>query len=112
MGSTSASATAQHPAAFGLPLLAQGDARWAEKVVQPRESDVAMEWPEDLMLSFSLRMAVHGVKVSRTLMVCDRRYAMQQLMFAHSLQDTRLQKLAAQLLFHFEERQIGRPALH
>lgn len=112
MGSTSASTIAQHPAALGLTLLAQGDARWADRVVQPRETDVAMEWPEDLMLSFSLRMAVHGVSISRTLMVCDRRYAMQQLMFAQSLRDIRLQKLAAQLMFHFEERQIGRPALH
>lgn len=112
MGSPSTSAIAQHPASFSLSLLAQGDAIWAEKAVQSRETDVAMEWPEDLMLSFSLRMAVHGMSISRTLMVCDRRYAMQQLMFAHSLQDIRLQKLAAQLMFHFEERQIGRPALH
>lgn len=88
-----------------LSAMAQGDALWAQRSSTQRESDVAMDWPEDVLLSFSLRMAGHGMSVSRTLMLCDRRYAMQQLMFAHSLPDTRLQKLAAQLLFHLEERQ-------
>lgn len=92
--------------------LAVGDARWEQRKPVQRETDIAMDWPADVLLSFSLRMAVHGMSLSRTLMLCDRRYAMQQLMFAHSLPDKRLQQLAAELLFHFEERQIGRPALH
>jgi hypothetical protein len=92
--------------------LAMGDAMWEQRKQVQRETDVAMDWPADLLLSFSLRMSVHGMSLSRTLMLCDRRYAMQQLMFAHSLPDKRLQQLAAELLVHFEERQIGRPALH
>jgi hypothetical protein len=95
-----------------LVMVTLGDARWEKRAATQRESDVAMEWPEDVLLSFSLRMAVHGMSISRNLMTCDRRYAMQQLMFAQSIPDTRLQKLAAQLMVHFEERQAGRPALH
>lgn len=112
MGFNSSTAVQPSPSGANLSSLALGDERWANREPVARETDVAMDWPEDLMLSFSLRMAVHGMSVSRTLMVCDRRYAMQQLMFAHSIPDTRLQKLAAQLVFHFEDRQIGRPALH
>lgn len=92
--------------------LARGDATWAQRKPVVRETDVAMDWPEDVLMSFGLRMAGHGLSISRTLMLCDRRYAMQQLMFAHSFQDKRLQQLAAKLLFHFEERQICRPPLH
>ena len=95
-----------------MVMVSSGDARWENRALVQRETDVALEWPDDLMLSFSLRMAVHGMSVSRTLMTCDRRYAMQQLMFAHSLPDTRLQKLAAQLMRHFDDRQVGREALH
>jgi hypothetical protein len=100
------------PTVSPMVMVDAGDARWENRAPVQRETDVAMEWPDDLMLSFSLRMAVHGMSISRTLMACDRRYAMQQLMFAHSLPDTRLQKLAAQLMFHFDERQVGRKALH
>ena len=100
------------PAVPSMGMVTLGDARWENRTLVQRETDVAMEWPDDLMLSFSLRMAVHGMSISRTLMTCDRRYAMQQLMFAHSLPDTRLQKLAAQLMRHFDDRQVGREALH
>jgi hypothetical protein len=112
MGSNTSSAMQPLQGVASLPILATGDAHWAQREPARREADVAMDWPEDLLLSFSLRMAGHGMSVSRTLMHCDRRYAMQQLMFAHSLKDTRLLKLAAQLVFHFEERQNGRTALH
>ena len=95
-----------------LVMVTAGDARLESRAPVQRETDVAMEWPDDLMLSFSLRMAVHGMSISRTLMACDRRYATQQLMFAHSLPDTRLQKLAAQLMYHFDERQAARKAPH
>lgn len=112
MGSTTTSAVVEQAEASFGSILAQGDAIWAGKASQLREADVAMDWPNDLMLPFSLRMAVHGNRISRPLMGCDRRYAMQQLVFAHSLPDTRLQKLSAQMLVHFEERQTGRQALH
>lgn len=98
--------------AAGFAPLALGDERWARRVPVERETDVAMEWPEDLLAAFVGRMGHHGVAVRRTLMVCDRCYAMQQLMFAHAFQDPVLQRLAARLMYHFEERQIGRPALH
>ena len=100
------------PTVSTMVMVDAGDARWEHRAPVQRETEVAMEWPDDLMLSFSLRMAVHGMSISRTLMTCDCRYAMQQLMFAHSLPDTRLQKLAAQLMRHFDDRQVGREALH
>ena len=93
------------------PLL-MGDALWANRPPMQREADIALSWPEDVLLSFSLRMAGHGMSISRPLMVCDRRYAMQQIMFAHSLPDARLQKLAVHLLRHLEGRDADRPALH
>lgn len=94
-------------------LLAQGDARWEQ--AQPprwRERELAMPWPQDLLVAFSLRMASHGMSISRALMLCDRRYALQQLVHAHSLDDEALHVLAVQLFRHFEARRSGLVALH
>lgn len=94
-------------------LLAQGDARWEQ--AQPprwRERKLAMPWPQDLLVAFSLRMGSHGMSISRALMLCDRRYALQQLVHAHSLDDEALHVLAVQLFRHFEARRSGLVALH
>jgi hypothetical protein len=112
MGSNTSCAVPPLQLDAALPILAKGDAYWAQREAAPREADVAMDWPEDLLLPFSLRMAVHGMNISRVSMLSDGRYALQQLMFAQSLQDTRLQNLAAKLMLHFEARQNGRPSLH
>ncbi len=45
-------------------------------------------------------------------MMCDRRYALQQLKDAHNLADDTLRLLAVQLFRHFESRQSGIGPLH
>ncbi|AOW13101.1 hypothetical protein LPB72_07565 [Hydrogenophaga crassostreae] len=112
MGPTTTVAIDPQPAAPNVSIWAQGDAVWAEKLVKQRETDVAMDWPETLLEAFGLRMAIHGMRISRNMMMCDRRYAVQQLMSAFTLKDDELHDLAAKLFFHFEERQTGRPPLH
>ena len=108
MGSISDSSMQPKSAVSPLAALALNDAYWERRAPVQREADVALEWPQDLMLSFSVRMSGHGVGIDRTQMMFDRRYAMQQLMFAHSLCDIRLQNLAARLIMYFEEQQVGR----
>jgi len=96
-----------------MPLMVQGDARWAQR--QPprwRERELALPWPQDLLENFSLRMSSHGMCVSRALMLCDRRYALEQLAHAHNLADDTLRLMAVQLFRHFEARQSGIPAIH
>jgi hypothetical protein len=93
-------------------LLSQGDQRWARAPQTWRERELAMPWPPELLEAFTLRMAGHGMCVSRSLMTCDRRYALQQLKDAHNLADDSLRLLAVQLFRHFESRQSGIRALH
>lgn len=71
-----------------------------------------MPWPPELLEAFSLRMAGHGMCVSRALMVCDRRYALQQLSDAHNLGDDTLRLMAVQLFRHFESSQSGIGSVH
>lgn len=94
-------------------LFAQGDVRWAQ--AHPprwRERQLALPWPHDLLAAFSLRMASHGMSISRSLMLCDRRYALQQLVDAHSLDDESLRELAVQLFRHFQALPARPPASH
>lgn len=93
-------------------LLSQGDQRWERTPQTWRERELAMPWPPELLEAFTLRMASHGMCVSRALMMCDRRYALQQLKDAHNLADDSLRLLAVQLFRHFESRQSGIRALH
>ena len=60
-------------------LLSSGDQRWAVAPQTWRERELAMPWPPELLEAFTLRMSRHGMCVSRALMMCDRRYALQQL---------------------------------
>jgi hypothetical protein len=45
-------------------------------------------------------------------MMCDRRYALQQLKDAHNLADDTLRLMAVQLFRHFEARQSGIRNVH
>jgi hypothetical protein len=93
-------------------LLSQGDQRWAQQPQTWRERELAMPWPPVLLEAFTLRMASHGMCVSRALMMCDRRYALQQLLDAHNLADDALRLMAVQLFRHFEARQSGIRSVH
>lgn len=94
-------------------LLSQGDARWNEaQPPQWRERAVALPWPPSLLDAFGARMALHGLAISRALMLSDRRYALQQLVHAHQLKDDALSQLAVQLFRHFEAHQAGLRSLH
>jgi len=52
-------------------------------------------------------MMRNGQCVSSTLMQRDRRYALAQLAYAHSIDDAVLRELAGELFQHFERRQSG-----
>jgi hypothetical protein len=78
-------------------LLSHGDSKWASKPARWRERELAMPWPEELLRVFCLRMSSHGMSVSRTLMMCDRRYALQQLVHAHNMADDVLRSMAVKL---------------
>ena len=108
--STDTSMRADHIA--GLASMSAGDERWARRQPQLRERELALVWPLDLLESFSLRMASHGMSISRALMMCDRQYAVQQLTHAQGMEDACLHDLAVQLLTHYEARPLGMRALH
>ncbi len=58
-------------------------------------------WPIGVMQAFTLRMASHGLCVSSAMMLGDRRYAQDQLAYAHTLNDDSLRELAVALFQHF-----------
>ncbi|MGM9427181.1 hypothetical protein [Hydrogenophaga sp. MI9] len=88
------------------------DGRWAQRNSGWREREPAMPWPRELLDAFSLRMAGHGMSISRPLMLCDKCYALRQLVDAQTLGDETLRLLSVQLFRHFEARQSGLPMLH
>ena len=67
-------------------LLRQGDARWADRTPRRREHQLVLPWPEELLSQFSLRMAGHGMSISRTHMLGNPGYALQQLAHARALE--------------------------
>ncbi|MGQ3195967.1 MAG: hypothetical protein ACT6UH_15275 [Hydrogenophaga sp.] len=73
---------------------------------------MAPAWPAELLEHFCLRMSSQGMCVSRALMICDRRYALEQLAHAHNMADDMLRMMAVQLFRHFEARQSGIAGLH
>lgn len=109
---TTPSPSAQPTPADPSSLLAKGDMRWAQRASGWRERELVLPWPQELLECFTLRMAGHGMCVSRALMMCDRRYALEQLVHAHSLADDALRLMAVQLFRHFEARQSGIAVLH
>lgn len=64
-------------------------------------------WPRSELQAFTLRMAAHGFCVSSSMMLGDRRYALEQLRSAHAMADDELRGLAMALFSHFEQRQSG-----
>jgi hypothetical protein len=61
-----------------------------------------------ILHAFTLRMASHGFPVSRTMMVQDGGYALDQLRCAHTLADDVLRRLAMELFRQFE-RTLSQP---
>ncbi|MGV3727274.1 hypothetical protein [Hydrogenophaga sp.] len=74
--------------------------------------DASGAWPAELLEHFCLRMSSQGMCVSRALMICDRRYALEQLSHAHNMADDALRLMAVQLFRHFEARQSGIAGMH
>jgi hypothetical protein len=74
-----------------------------------RESARALPWPDDLLSQFGLRMASHGMSISRTQMQASPGYALEQLAHARALDDDRLQLLVVQMFRQFEAHQSGVP---
>lgn len=64
-------------------------------------------WPQHSLQAFTLRMASHGLCVSSSMMLGDRRYALEQLSYAHAMADDELRGLAVELFRHFERQQSG-----
>lgn len=109
--------TQEHPsqndaAVRRAPQMSQGDDRWARRPSGWREREPALPWPTDLLDAFSLRMASHGMSISRPLMLSDRCYALQQLVHGQNLEDETLRVLSVQLFRHFQARQSGLPQFH
>jgi hypothetical protein len=95
-----------------LPQLAQGDDRWARRNAVWREREPALPWPLDLLESFSLRMAGHGMSISRPLMLSDKCYALRQLADGQTMGDETLRLLSVQMFRHFEACQSGIQVYH
>lgn len=92
------------PMAVGTALT-QGDARFCGQ--SPGAHALAVPWPEELLSQFGLRMAGHGMSISRTHMLGNPRYALQQLVHARALGDDTLDLLVGQLFRCFEAHQSG-----
>ena len=92
--------------------IAQGDRRWAQRQAVWREREHALPWPAEMLEAFSLRMASHGMSISRPLMLSDKRYALEQLVHAQTMCDETLRLMSVELFRHFEARQAGIPCFH
>lgn len=62
----------------------------------------ALPWPEALLTQFGLRMASHGMSISRIGMQVDTGYALQQLAHAREMGDASLAALAEELFHCFQ----------
>lgn len=67
----------------------------------------AAPWSDDLLSQFGLRMAHHGMSISRAQMRGSPAYALQQLVHARALGDDVLDLLVAQLFRCFEAHRSG-----
>jgi hypothetical protein len=66
-----------------------------------------LPWSDELLSQFGLRMASHGMSISRTQMRSSPGYALQQLAHARALGDDTLDLLVCQLFRCFEAHQSG-----
>lgn len=92
--SAKSASTAQNP-----------DLRW-------RGTGAAEAWPDALLENFCLRMSSQGMCVSRALMVCDRRYALEQISHAHNMADDTVRAMAVELFRHFISQRSGIAGVH
>lgn len=60
-------------------------------------------WPSDVLYAFTLKMAAHGLCVSASMMLGDRKYALQQLQLAHTMDDEELREIAVRMFGYFEQ---------
>jgi hypothetical protein len=97
----------RHAAQAVDQLLRQGDARWADKPARRREHELVLPWPEELLNQFSRRMAGHGMSISRTHMLGNPGYALQQLVHGRAIGDETLRCIASQLFRFYESHQSG-----
>jgi len=67
----------------------------------------ALPWPDGLLSQFGLRMASHGMSISRAQMRSSPGYALQQLSHARALGDATLNLLVDQLFRSYEAHQSG-----
>jgi hypothetical protein len=67
----------------------------------------ALPWSDELLSQFGLRMASHGMSISRAQMRSSPGYALQQLSHARALGDATLDLLADQLFRIYEAHQSG-----
>jgi len=72
----------------------------------------AEPWPDALLERFCLRMSSQGMCVSRALMLCDRRYALEQLSHGHNMADDTLRAMAVELFGHFLNQRSGIVGVH
>jgi hypothetical protein len=91
----------------GDDLLRQDDTRCAGLAAGRHEHPPGVPWPEDLLGLFSLRMARHGMSISRIHMLGNPGYALQQLAHARAMGDDTLGMLASQLFRFYESHQSG-----
>ena len=69
--------------------------RWTSAALHRRATTPPERWPADLLMRFSLRMARHGMSISRLQMCSDSGYASAQFAHARSLADPELHQLVA-----------------
>ncbi|MGE0099227.1 MAG: hypothetical protein AB7S86_12850 [Hydrogenophaga sp.] len=72
----------------------------------------AEPWPDALLERFCLRMSSQGMCVSRALMACDRRYALEQISHGHNMADDTLRAMAVELFRHFLSQRSGIVGIH
>jgi hypothetical protein len=77
-----------------------------------RDMGPAESWPDALLENFCLRMSSHGMCVSRALMMCDRRYALEQISHGHNMADETLRAMAVELFRHFVSQRSGIAGVH
>jgi hypothetical protein len=69
-------------------------------------------WPDALLENFCLRMSSQGMCVSRAMMSCDRRYALEQISHGHNMADDTLRAMAVELFRHFVTQRSGIAGVH
>ena len=69
----------------------------------PYLSQLAHYWPAELLAEFTLLMAAKGQCVNSSMMLGSRKYAIDKLSSAHTLDDDGLRMLAVQMFSYFDD---------